>query len=75
MKDEIVTMCKYQTNGKITYNFPPEVRNKKHDDRAFVYALLCWYLATLRHGQIVKRKTAPPPDYKSIFQFRAPRVK
>ena len=75
MKDEVITVCKYNTNGKITYNFPPELRNKKHDDRAFVYALLCWYLATLRRGQIVKRKTTPPPDYKSIFQFRAPRIR
>lgn len=50
MKDEIVTMCKYTSNGNITYNYPPELRNKKHDDRAFVYGLLCWYLAKLRRG-------------------------
>lgn len=37
MKDEIVLMCKYQSNGNVTYNYPPDKRNKVHDDRAFVY--------------------------------------
>lgn len=53
MKDEIIMMCKYDNSGTISYNFPPDKRNKNFDDRAFTYALLCWYLSQLRRGQIV----------------------
>ena len=57
MKNEIVTMCKYENAGSITYNFPPDKRNKMHDDRAFVYGLLCWYLSKLRRGKIVEQSS------------------
>lgn len=55
MKTEIITMCKYDSGGKVNYNYPPDMRNKMHDDRAYVYGLLCWYLAQLRRGQIINR--------------------
>lgn len=55
MKTEIITMCKYTNAGNVTYNFPPDKRNTMHDDRAFVYGLLCWYLAQMRHGQVVNK--------------------
>ena len=55
MKTEIITMCKYDSGGKINYNYPPDMRNKMHDDRAYVYGLLCWSLAQLRRGQIINR--------------------
>lgn len=73
MKDEIVTMCKYTSNGNITYNYPPELRNKKHDDRAFVYGLLCWYLAKLRRGQIIN-KHKPESSHMDML-FRRPKVR
>jgi len=76
MKNEIVTMCKYSTNGNITYNYPPELRNKMHDDRAFVYGLLCWFLAKLRREQVVNKKSEKrSADFKSDFIFRAPKVR
>ena len=53
LKTEIITMCKYISNGNVTYNFPPDKRNKMHDDRVFAFGLLCWYLAQLRRNQIV----------------------
>lgn len=55
LKTEIVTMCKYVTQGNITYNFPPDKRNKMHDDRVFAFGLLCWYLAQLRRGQVINK--------------------
>ncbi len=55
MKTEIITMCKYTSGGNIRYDFPPEKRNTMHDDRVFVYGLLCWFLAQLRKGQLVQR--------------------
>lgn len=73
MKTEIITMCKYSNNGNITYNYPPEKRNTMHDDRAFVYGLLCWYLASLRRGQVVKKQEDTEKS-SSVFQFRAPQL-
>lgn len=55
LKTEIITMCKTSSNGNISYNFPPDKRNTMHDDRAFMFGLLCWYLAVLRRGQIINR--------------------
>ena len=53
LKNETVIMCKYVSNGNVTYNFPPDKRNTMHDDRVFMLGLLCYYLASLRRGQIV----------------------
>lgn len=56
MKTEAVTMCKY-THGEVTnYDFPPEKRNKMHDDRAFVLGLLCFAFGKIRRGSFVERK-------------------
>ena len=54
LKTEIITMCKYESNGNITYNYPPDKRTM-HDDRVFMFGLLCFYLAQLRRGQIVNK--------------------
>lgn len=64
LKTEIVTMCKYVSGENITYNFPPDKRNKMHDDRVFAFGLLCWYLAQLRRGQVIDRPTS------NIYVFR-----
>lgn len=72
MKNEIVTMCKYTNGGNVTYNYPPDKRNTMHDDRVFVYGLLCWYLAQLRRGQIFKNNAQPLTA--NMFSFRPPRM-
>ena len=54
MKTEIVTMCKYENAGNVKYDFPPDKRNKMHDDRAFVFGLLCYRLEQLRHISVVE---------------------
>ena len=75
MKTEIVTMCKYVSQGNIRYDFPPEKRNKMHDDRAFAFGLLCWYLAKLRRGDMV-RKQPDNTDIKNMrLPFRAPKIR
>jgi hypothetical protein len=71
MKTEIITMCKYTNAGNVTYNYPPEKRNTMHDDRAFVFGLLCWYLAQLRHGQVVSKPKNTEPF---SFKFRQPKI-
>lgn len=68
MKTEIITMCKYTNAGAVTYNFPPDKRNTMHDDRCFVYGLLCWYLGQMRRGQIIN-KPKPKSDLSSIMSL------
>nr|DAW40740.1 MAG TPA: Terminase large subunit [Caudoviricetes sp.] len=75
MKSEIVTMCKYENAGAITYNYPPDKRNKMHDDRAFVYGLLCWYLSRLRRGQILEHKPEGNSNIFSTIQVRPPVIR
>ncbi len=71
MKKEIITMCKFTSQGNVRYDFPVEKRNKMHDDRVFAFGLLCWYLASLRRGQVVRRK--PEIDYSNFkMPFRQP---
>ena len=72
LKTEIITMCKYESNGNVTYNYPPDKRNTMHDDRIFMFGLLCFYLSQLRRGQIVNK------SQKSItpqLQFRKPQLR
>ena len=74
MKDEIISICKYDssgTGGGITYNLPPEKRNTMHDDRAFTYGLLCFFLSQLRRNQIINK---PQEKVENIsFEFRTPK--
>ena len=63
MKTEIITMCKYSKAGNVKYDFPPDKRNSMHDDRAFTFGLLCWYLAQLRRGSIINKPVEV--DYSS----------
>lgn len=74
MKTEVITMCKYISGGNVTYNFPPDKRNTMHDDRAFTFGLLCWYLAQLRRGQVIS-KPRESADWSSMFAVRQPKIK
>ena len=56
LKTEVVTMCKYESQGNVTYNYPPDKRNTLHDDRCFALGLMCYYLAQLRHGTVFEKK-------------------
>ena len=75
MKTEIVTMCKYTTQGNVRYDFPADKRNKMHDDRVFAFGLLCWYLADLRRGDVVRRKPSDEELAKVRLPFRAPKIR
>ena len=72
MKDELVLMCKYSNGGNVTYNFPPDKRNKEHDDRAFTYSLLCWYLAKLRRNDQRSNIVVEENDVVSMIMTRKP---
>lgn len=72
MKDELVLMCKYVSNGNITYNFPPDKRNREHDDRCFTFALLCWYLSKLRRNDQRRNVVAEEEPIADLIQTRIP---
>lgn len=72
MKDELVLMCKYANNGNITYNYPPDKRNKEHDDRCFTFALLCWYLSKLRRNEQRKNITTTEENVADLIMTRIP---
>jgi hypothetical protein len=55
MKNEITTMCKYESKGNVTYDLPSEKRNTMHDDRCFAFGLLTWYLQRLRRGHVFEK--------------------
>lgn len=67
MKREIITMCKFTNQGNVRYDFPADKRNKMHDDRVFAFGLLCWYLATIRRGDVVSK---PAEENMSHIKFR-----
>lgn len=73
MKNEIITMCKYTNAGSVKYDFPPDKRNTQHDDRAFVFGLLCWRLAQLRKGDLISKPK--PQSTTPLLQFRKPKIR
>ena len=75
LKTEIVTMCKYTNQGSVRYDFPADKRNKMHDDRAFAFGLLCWYLADLRRGDIITNKPTKADIDNLRLPFRAPKIR
>lgn len=59
-KEEVVNIHKIKSStGRITYQLPPEKKNKMHDDRAFCLSMLCWFLQQLRRDDVIGK---PKPD-------------
>ena len=56
-KEEVVNIHKTKnSSGRVNYNLPPEKKNKMHDDRSFVLAMLCWHLQQLRRDDVIGKK-------------------
>ena len=53
MKEEIISMVRIKnpTTGRITYQLPPEKRNKMHDDRNYCFVLCCWEIKNIRDNE------------------------
>ena len=53
MKEEVISMVrtKTPTSGRITYQLPPEKRNKMHDDRNYVFVMCCWEVKNIRDNE------------------------
>ena len=82
MKEEIVNICRTKREGgKDSFKLPPHKdadtgasEATMHDDRAYVLAMLGWYLSEKRMEHIRKKKrTQSPSDITKLFSVRAPK--
>lgn len=73
MKEEILSMVRIKSagTGNITYQLPPEKRNKMHDDRAYVFVLCCWWIRHMREDE--EYGDGVTLDYSHIFDNKIPR--
>lgn len=53
MKEEVISMVRIKnpTTGRITYQLPPEKRNKMHDDRNYCFVMCCWEIKNIRDNE------------------------
>lgn len=82
MKEEIVNICRTKREGgKDSFKLPPHKdadtgasEATMHDDRAYVLAMLGWYLSEKRMEHIRKKKRPQSPsDITKLFSVRAPK--
>lgn len=81
MKEEIVNICRTKReSGKDMFKLPPHKdadtgasEATMHDDRAYVLAMLGWYLSEKRLEHIRTRKAHTPEELAEFFDFKTPR--
>jgi hypothetical protein len=81
MKEEIVNICRTKREGgKDSFKLPPHKdadtgvsEATMHDDRAYVLAMLGWYLSEKRLEHIRKKKNRPTYSPTELFSVRAPK--
>lgn len=72
-KTELVNIYRFkQSSGKDRFDLAADKANKMHDDRAYVVALLGYFLSQLRRENIINRKK-PKQDIHSFLKIRAPK--
>lgn len=80
MKEEIVNICRTKReSGKDMFKLPPHKDAETgaseatmHDDRAYVLAMLGWYLSEKRLANIRNKKKETPTDALESFKIRTP---
>jgi hypothetical protein len=81
MKEEIVNICRTKReSGKDMFKLPPHKdadtgasEATMHDDRAYVLAMLGWYLSEKRLEHIRTRKAHTTEELAEFFDFKTPR--
>lgn len=81
MKEEIVNICRTKReSGKDMFKLPPHKdadtgasEATMHDDRAYVLAMLGWYLSEKRLEHIRKRKRTDIGNLEDFFDFKKPK--
>ena len=82
MKEEIVNICRTKRDsGKDMFKLPPykdadtgASDATMHDDRAYVLAMLGWYLSEKRLENIRSKKREVPSNILDSFKIRAPQA-
>lgn len=74
MKEEVISMVRIKNpaSGRITYQLPPEKRNKMHDDRNYVFVMCCWEIKNLRDNETYGDGVAL--DYSVMFSKEQNRI-
>ena len=55
-KEELVQTYRFESTGSgYRYDLPQDKKNKMHDDRAYCFAMLAWYLKEKRREKITKK--------------------
>ena len=64
MKTELVHIYRFkQSNGGDRFDLAPDVANKLHDDRAYVFIMACHFLQQLRREHLITKKQ---PSYNIL---------
>ena len=60
-KEEAIAQKRYGGTGGTPhkYDLSPEKKNRIHDDRMYVLAMLAWHLKNLRRDSITNKKVEP----------------
>lgn len=82
MKEEIVNICRTKReSGKDMFKLPPHKdadtgasEATMHDDRAYVLAMLGWYLSEKRLENIRKRRNQSPDEMSGFFDVKKPKA-
>lgn len=75
-KEELVQIYRFDSTGSgYRYDLPQDKKNTMHDDRAYVFCMLAWYLKELRRERITKKKINANMNISELFQFNAPRIR
>lgn len=74
-KEELVLTYRFDsTGGGYRYDLPQDKKATCHDDRAYTFCMLAWYLRELRRDGIVN-KEKPKIDITQLLQFKSPTIK
>lgn len=74
-KEELVLTYRFDsTGGGYRYDLPQDKKSTCHDDRAYTFCMLAWYLREMRRDGIVN-KERPKLDLAQLLQYKTPTIK
>lgn len=71
-KEELVLTYRFDSTGSgYRYDLPQDKKATVHDDRAYTFCMLAWYLKEMRRDGIVN-KERPKIDISQLLQYKSP---
>lgn len=75
LKTEVCNIYRFKGNGsKDRFDLAPDKANILNDDRAYCFALMCYYLAQLRRQNIVNKKREQPSNLVDVLPIRKAKI-